>query len=236
MQTPLVAIQGSSFCRDTLLQRQQRASKGKARTPHPREGRGDVRAGVKTGNFLQSPLGIHGQWRAGGRQSGAPGPLCAGQEGRKPSSRQHPTHRAIQRKRRQSCRCKGLSLKSRKPERNKNGRKKLWRRAGFCILATQGSIGAHIKYCGFSGYLRVLETSMDTIAAKIQMSNCPTDTIKVLELNVRELLGIHSLSSIYLPVFWGERLECVCSHFGFFSLAFLPISPTGAIFPPQHMC
>lgn len=73
---------------------------------------------------------------------------------------------------------------------------------------------------------------MDTIAAKIQMSNCPTDTIKVLELNVRELLGIHSLSSIYLPVFWGERLECVCSHFGLFSLAFLPISPTGAIFPP----
>lgn len=51
-------------------------------------------------------------------------------------------------------------VKSRKPERNKNGRKTLWSRAGFCILVTQRSVRPNVKYVWLLGHWWGLETSM----------------------------------------------------------------------------
>lgn len=50
---------------------------------------------------------------------------------------------------------------------------------------------------------------MGTIAAKTQMSKCPTDTIKVLELNVRELLGI--AFQAFTRQFWRKKDQNVCA-------------------------
>lgn len=138
-------------------------------------------AGMKMGSFLVS-------WGLAGGREAAWGPCIRCVLERREGSR---AARSILRRGRE-VRAAGAQavLKTRKPERDKNGRKAFG--GGWaCILAAQGSTGPSVPYCGFQAICRFWKQGCDmgTMGAEIQRRICPRDAIKekVHELHFGEL-------------------------------------------------
>lgn len=151
---PLLANQGSHFCRNTLLSVLpmwwQRVSLRKRQVPGPQKGP-DVQA-WRPG----TPHGVSREFVV--RREAERGCLPLVYRRREESQQWAVLHAWPVRGRAVRAAGAGLVVQSRKPERNKNGRKKPWSR-GACILVTQGSIRP-VKYMWFSGHLWGLETSV----------------------------------------------------------------------------
>lgn len=166
------------------------------------------RAGVQTGNFLQSFLAIH-RWEGGRLGASASGVCRRRGKGRKPRcvavfcTRGHPKEEKSE------LQVQGWSLKagSRKGIRMEE---RSYGRGWASILLTQGSIRPNVQYCGFSGHCGFWKPVCD-VGTMIQMTTWPTDTVKekVLERNTGELFG-KAFPRTYSPVLGGKD-QRVCA-------------------------